>query len=500
MPRCDPSARRERRPPASRLDTLVAVDATELALSGIAHQAQLVRSKQVSSSELVELYLERIERLDPQLNSFRVVLAERARAEAREADARVARGEDAPLLGVPVALKDDLDVAGELTAHGTRAWDEPASQDSNHWARLRDAGAVLIGKTNLPELGIYGFTESDAWGITRNPWDTTRTPAGSSGGSGAAVAAGLVGAAAGSDGAGSIRFPAANCHLFGLKSQRGRISLAPAAEHWTALTVTGCLTRRVIDTALWMDVAQGAVPGDRKPPPPPDRPYVEAAGADPGKLRIAWSVKAPRAVAPPIVTDSVKRAVADMVETLRALGHHVEHSDPKWGQLGNGAVPRYLQGIADEVAEVPNPERLEPRTHAMARLAGRIPKSVLRRAHTAGARDAARINAIFERFDVLMIPTVGEPPVPVRKWDGKGALRTLVGMSRTYPFGIPFNYPGQPAAAVPAGFTADGLPLSVQLVAPPNGEDRLFSLSAQLEAELRWYEHRPPICDAPPPT
>ncbi len=289
-------------------------------------------------------------------------------------------------------------------------------------------------------------------------------------------------------------------YVFGLKSQRGRISLAPVAEHWTALTVTGCLTRRVIDTALWMDVAQGAVPGDRKPPPPPDRPYVEAAGADPGKLRIAWSVKAPRAVAPPIVTDSVKGAVADMVETLRALGHHVEHSDPKWGQLGNGAVPRYLQGIADEVAEVPNPERLEPRTHAMARLAGRIPKSVLRRAHTAEARDAARINAIFERFDVLMIPTVGEPPVPVRKWNGKGALRTLVGMSRTYPFGIPFNYTGQPAAAVPAGFTADGLPLSVQLVAPPNGEDRLFSLSAQLEAELRWYEHRPPICDAPPLT
>jgi amidase len=470
------------------------VDSAELAFAGIARQAELLRTKEVSSAELVELYLERIERLDPQLNAFRVVYADRARSGALEADARLAKGGEAPLLGVPVALKDDLDVAGELTAHGTRAFEEPAVQDSFHWSRLKDAGAVLIGKTNLPELGIYGFTESDAWGITRNPWDTTRTPAGSSGGSGAAVAAGLIGGAAGSDGAGSIRFPAANCHLFGLKPQRGRISLAPAVEHWTALTVTGCLTRRVIDSALWMDVAQGASPTDQNPPPPPpERPYVEAAQADPGKLRIAWSVKSPRAIAPPIVTDSVKGAIAGMAETLRSLGHEVERSDPKWGQLGNGAAPRYLQGIADEVAEVPNPDRLEPRTHALARLARRLPKALIKRAHTAEAADAVRVNAIFDRFDVLMIPTVGEPPVPVRNWDGKGALRTLIGMSRTYPFGIPFNYTGQPAAAVPAGFTDDGLPLSVQLVAPPNGEGLLFSLSAQLEAELRWYEQRPPV-------
>ena len=469
------------------------MDPAELAFAGIARQAELLRAKAVSSAELVELYLERIERLDPELNAFRVVYAERARAGALEADAKLAKGEQAPLLGVPVALKDDLDVAGELTAHGTRAFEEPADEDSFHWSKLSAAGAVLIGKTNLPELGIYGFTESDAWGITRNPWDTTRTPAGSSGGSGAAVAAGLIGAAAGSDGAGSIRFPAANCHLFGLKSQRGRISLAPAGEHWTGLVVTGCLSRRVIDSALWMDVAQGAAQTDLNPPPAPERPYVQAARADPGKLRIAWSTKAPRGVAPPIVTDSVKGAIESMAGTLRALGHRVGHSDPKWGQLGNGAAPRFLQGIADEVAEVPNPGRLEPRTHAFARLADRIPRAVIKRARTADVADAARVNEIFDHFDVLMLPTVGEPPVPVGKWDGKGALRTLIGMSRTYPFGLPFNYTGQPAAAVPAGFTDDGLPLSVQLVAPPDGEDLLFSLSAQLESELRWYEQRPPV-------
>jgi len=452
----------------------------------------MLRSKEVSSVELVELYLDRIERLDSRLNSFRVVFEERARSAARAADERIAKGEEAPLLGVPVALKDDLDVAGEVTYHGTRAFDEPAAQHSFHWARLREAGAVLIGKTNLPELGIYGFTESDGWGVTRNPWDTSRTPAGSSGGSGAAVAAGLVGAAAGSDGAGSIRFPAANCHLFGLKPQRGRISLAPQGVHWSSLTVTGCLSRRVRDSALWMDVASGADPGDRNPPPPPRRPFVEAASSEPGNLRIAWSVKAPRAVAPPIVTDSVKEAVARTAEVLRGLGHRVEHQDPEWGQLGNGAAPRYLRGIADEVAEVPHPERLEPRTRAMGRLGERIPERVVRRAHEAEVTDSARVNAIFDRFDVLMIPTVGEPPVPVRKWDGRGAVRTVIGMSRTYPFGIPFNYTGQPAAAVPAGFTSEGLPLSVQLVAPPNGEDVLFSLAAQLESEQRWFEQRPP--------
>ena len=204
-------------------------------------------------------------------------------------------------------------------------------------------------------------------------------------------------------------------------------------------------------------------------------------------------MKAPRAVAPSIVAASVKTAITDMVQTLQTLGHRVEHRDPNWGQVGAGAAPRFLAGIADSVAEAPNPERLEPRTHDMARLAGRIPQRLMRRSRSAEAGDAARINSIFERFDVLMIPTVGVPPDPIRKWDGKGALRTVIGQSRTHPFGIPFNYTGQPAAAVPAGFTDDGLPLSVQLVAPPNGEDRLFSLSAQLEAELRWHEQRPPV-------
>src|SRR5690349_12223552 len=198
------------------------MDEVELAYAGIARQAELLRGREISSRELVELYLARIERLDPQLNAFRVVLSERARAAADDADRRLAAGETAPLLGVPVALKDNVDVAGELTAMGTAGWEEPAAADAAHARRLREAGAVLIGKTNLSDLAIWPFTETEPWGESRNPWDPGRSPGGSSGGSGAAVAAGLVGAASASDGGGSIRIPATNCGLFGLKPQRGR--------------------------------------------------------------------------------------------------------------------------------------------------------------------------------------------------------------------------------------------------------------------------------------
>src|ERR1700736_4595017 len=208
------------------------MDALDLAYSGIARQAQLIAAGEVSSRELVEIYLERIARFDLDLNAFRVVFAERARLEAQPADARRGAGEERPLLGVPFAVKDDIDVAGELTAWGSNATEGAAPADAEVVRRLREAGAVIIGKTNVPELTIWPFTETATFGATRNPWDLQRAPGGSSGGSAAAVAAGLVGAALGSDGAGSIRIPAAWCGVFGLKPQRDRVSMAPKAEAW----------------------------------------------------------------------------------------------------------------------------------------------------------------------------------------------------------------------------------------------------------------------------
>ena len=195
------------------------MDTLDLAFAGVVRQAELVRAGEVSSRELVELYLERIERIDPELNSYRKVMGERALADAAQADARRAGGDERPLLGVPVAVKDAQDVAGEVTSWGTAANLTPAAQDSELVRRLRAAGAVVLGKTNLPELAIMGETEGPSFGVTRNPWSSDRSPAGSSGGSAAAVAAGLCAAATASDGAGSIRLPAANCGLVGLKSR-----------------------------------------------------------------------------------------------------------------------------------------------------------------------------------------------------------------------------------------------------------------------------------------
>ena len=465
----------------------------DIAFAGIAEQARMLRGRAVSSRELVDLYVDRIERLDPKLNSFSEVFVEQAQAEAAAADERLAGDEEGALLGVPIAIKDELDITGSVTRHGTLGYDSPATSDSEHVRRTRRAGAIVLGKTNLPELAITGFTESQFNGDTRHPWDTTRSPGGSSGGSAAAVAAGLVGAASASDGAGSIRIPAANCNLFGLKPQRGRISLMPEAEHWYGMSKTGCVTRRVIDTALWLDVASGPAPGDSHTPPPPERPFVEAATSDPGRLRVAISVTPVRALAPPIVDDVVVRAVATVADALRDRGHAVAERTPDYGAVGNEIAPVYLRGIRQHYEQVPHKDRLEGRTRGFARLGGLVPERMLRSALAKQAGHSARINGLFDDFDLLITPVTGEPPVRVGKWEGKGALRTAIGMSRTYPFTAVWNYTGQPAASVPAGFTDDGLPLGVMLIAAPNREDLILAVAAQLEADLGWPDRRPPM-------
>ena len=471
------------------------MDGQELAFAGISRQADLLRAREVSSLELVDLYLERIDRAAAGLGAFVDVFADDARDAARDADRRLAGGEEAaPLLGVPVALKDELDdVRGRLTANGTLAFDRPAAADAEHTRRLREAGAIPFAKTTLPELAIFGFTETEAYGETRNPWDRRRTPGGSSGGSAAAVAAGLVGAASASDGAGSIRIPAANCGLFGLKPQRGRISLAPLSEHWLGLTVAGCVTRYVRDTALWLDVASGSAECDAHRPPPSAVGYVSAARRDPGRLRVAWTLEAPRALAPPHKDPEVERAVADTALTLERLGHSVAERRPEWGMAGSDSANVYLKAVEGEVHRVPHPERLESRTRGFARLGRLIPQALLQRSLAARERHAERINRIFESFDVLMTPVTSVPPVEIGRWGEHGAMRTLIGMSRVYPHTILWNYLGQPAASVPVGLSGEGLPLGVQLVAPPNREDLLLSLGAQLEAELGWPDRRPPV-------
>ncbi len=453
----------------------------------------MVRAREISSRELVEVCLERIERIDGRLNSFREVFAEDATRAAAIADERVAHGETGRLLGVPVAFKDELDLVGRVTRHGTNAYDQPAIANSVHVQRILDAGAIALGVTNLPELAIYGFTESDAAGDTHNPWNASRTPGGSSGGSAAAVAAGLVGAASASDGAGSIRIPAAFTGLVGLMPQRGRISLMPEGQHWYGMSRTGCLTRRVVDTALWLDIAAGWAPGDADRPPAFDGSYVESTMSTPPRLRIATSLTPPRSIVPPIIDDAVRGGVTAAASLLRELGHAVIERTPNYRNVGNDIPVLFTRGIREHYETVPHPDRLERRTRGVARYGRIIPDRVLRSALKRQAAHARRINAIFDDVDVLVTPVTGTMPVEIGRWRGKGALRTVLGMARVYPYTAVWNYTGQPAMAVPVGFNNNGLPLSVMLVAAPNREDTLLSLANEMENASNWPARRPPL-------
>jgi amidase len=306
------------------------------------------------------------------------------------------------------------------------------------------------------------------------------------------VAAGLASAATASDGAGSIRIPAAYCALFGLKPQRGRIPLDPDPEHWHGMSVNGYVTRSVLDTALLFDATAGGGLAPVKPPAP-ERPFAEAARATPGKLRIAVSSKVARVLAPPMLDDRCRRALEETAELLGSLGHDVTRRDPDYGGVGNHVSVLYLRGITDDAKALPHPERLGKQVRQLTRLGGLYPDAAVRHARAVTRKYAARVNAIFDHCDVLLTPTMGEPPVPVGKWDSHRGLWTLTGMTRRTGFTPPWNYLGNPAAAVPAGFTAEGLPLSVQLVGRPDDEDTLLSLAAQIEAERPWADRRPPV-------
>ncbi len=451
----------------------------DLAFAGVAALAGMVRRGEVSSRELVELYLERIERLEPELNAFRTLMAERALADADQADARRGAGDERPLLGVPMAVKDTEDVAGEVTRWGSDAHaGVAAGRDSELVGRLRAAGAVIVGKTNLPELAIIGATEGQAFGVTRNPWDPERTPGGSSGGSAAVVAAGLCAAATASDGAGSIRIPAANCGLVGLKPQRDRISLAPLAEHWNGLSVLGFLTRTVEDTALLLDVAAVRAP---------ERSYAAAAAEPPDRLRIALSFRPP---APARIDPEVRSALERVADALRRLGHDVTERDPEWGRASDAMTIRYLSGIAEDAERMPRPERLQRRTRGFARI-GRVAQRRLEQARRAEAAHAARIGELFRDHDLLLTPVAARPPVHAAQWEGRSATRTLLGLATAYPFTGIWNMTGQPAISIPAPASAGGLPIGAQFVAPPDGEPQLLALASQLEAELRWPDLRP---------
>ncbi|HEX3324077.1 MAG TPA: amidase [Solirubrobacterales bacterium] len=453
---------------------------------GLQEMVLLLQTGEASSRELVEAALARAEAAQPTLNPFRVICAEEALETAEEADRRLGAGEAAPLLGVPVAIKDDVDLTGQTSPFGCDGG-RPAVRDAEAVRRLREAGAIVIGKTHAPEVGQWHFTETPLHGATRNPWNTDHTPGGSSGGAAAAVAAGVVPAAIGSDGAGSIRIPAAWTGLVGLKPQRGRVSTWPDPEAFNGLSCYGPLARSTGDAALLLDAVHGNVPADLHRPQPPAESFSAAAADDPGRLRVAVSFATPFGV-PDKVDAEHRAAIESFAGRLAELGHEIVRADPDYGLVGPALVPRGMVGVEEWLcAHGEDRATLEPRTRTHARLGKALSGLPLRisRAVEPGLR--RRIGRVFERCDVVLTPTTAKPPPRIGALEGRGYWATSSTASAICPFAFAWNVVGWPGISVPAGLTASGLPIGAQLLGRENDEATLLSLAGSVErAEGGW--------------
>ena len=469
-------------------------------------QAELVRRGDATPVELVEAAIERIEHLNPELNAVIHTFFD----EAREA----AGGElpDGPFRGVPFLLKDlGAAFAGQPLHLGMQALKDAAFRapiDSYLAQRFRAAGLVTIGKTNLPELGILPTTEPDAYGATRNPWDTGRSTGGSSGGAAAAVASGMVPVAHANDGGGSIRIPASACGLVGLKPTRQRISEGPLiGDNLSGLTAELVVSRSVRDTAAILEAVHGPAPGDPYVAPPPTRPYTDELAADPSGLRIG--VLEQPAVPELSAHPDCIAAVREAAEALRELGHSVDADVPLDSSLAERLdladtfLTRWAAGQTAALDQVSmllgrelGPDDVEPLTWALAeigreRSSGRYLRDV--GVHHMVTRAIA---AWYESgSDLLLTPTMAEPPVPLGTHDDSGP-DPLDAYRRALPqgaFTAIFNATGQPAISLPLYWNDEGLPIGVQLVAPSGREDLLIQVAAQLEQARPWVDRAPPV-------
>lgn len=446
--------------------------------------ATAVRTGLLTARESVEAALRRLARHEPSINAFSVVRAEAAIAEAAALDAGGV-GSEGSLVGVPIAVKEEYDVTGEVTTLGGRGNSTPAGSDSEVVRRLRAAGAIIIGKTTMPEFGQVPITESDATGVTRNPWSLAHSPGGSSGGSAAAVAAGIVPIAMGADGGGSIRIPAAACGLVGLKPTRGRISPAPLSEHWYALVTLGGLTRSVLDAAVLLDVVAGSLPRDRWRMPAPDAPFAAALDADPGRLRIGWTTTP---VQPGVRTHrDVARATAQFAATLAALGHDLREGSPRWPLLDDAFLPQFFAGMREESGQVEHPERLERRTRETVRLSGWARPALVERALRRGEEIAERVDAyVLGSADLVAFPSLPGRVPAAGTLGAKGGVRTMLSSLPLVANATLANVTGHPAISLPAGLDGNGVPVGVQLLARRGREDLLLSVAAQLERLAPW--------------
>ncbi|HEX6467777.1 MAG TPA: amidase family protein [Streptosporangiaceae bacterium] len=439
--------------------------------------AAAVRAGKAAARDVVQEHLDRIAAVDGDLAAFVRVRVEAAQAEAEAVDARADRG-DLPLAGVPVAIKDNVPVEGEPMRMGSAATpDQPQERDHPLVARLRAAGAVVVGITNLPEMGIYPFTDN-VYGVTRNPWDTARTAGGSSGGSAAAVASGMVPVAHGNDGGGSIRIPAANCGLVGIKPGAGVVPGDIGEDSWHGLSENGPLATTVADAALVLSVMAG------------DPALAEIA--EPERVRIGVSVKPPSAGM--TVAPEFQRTVTATGAELAALGHTVEADDlrvPFWA--ASAFTVRWLAYPGDDAGPYLSDRELakllQPRTRRHVQV-GRVAARLRPPKDSDRERLRRAVAPYFARHDVLATAATAHPAPPARR--GENAwLRSFLTSLRYAPMTAAWNLAGYPAISVPAGVSESGLPLAVQLVATPGKEALLLGLAAQLERRRPWPRFAP---------
>jgi amidase len=468
-------------------------------------QADLVRRRQVTALELLEAAVERIEAIDPALNAVVIRWFDEARATASAIDAADASSRGS-LAGVPFLLKDLwATYAGQTISNGNallRELAEPSPTDTTLVGRFRRAGLVTAGRANSPELGSVPTTEPVAWGPTRNPWDTTRTPGGSSGGSAAAVAAGMVPLAHASDGGGSIRIPASCCGLVGLKPSQGRMSLGPSRDE-SGLAVEFCVSRTVRDTAGLLDAVHGPGVGDTVIAPPPSRPYVDEVEHDPQTLRVGLLDHHPFGLT---LHNECATAVRSVARLLESLGHHVDESFPapladpassaRFNAMWAATTSVSLVRVGELLGRAVTADDVEPINWAL----GESARSKTSTDHAV----TLAANAVFRRavhqwwadgHDLLLTPTLGSPPPALGTivYQPGEAARYAQLVSEFVPFTTAFNASGLPAISLPLHWTADGLPVGVQLVAAYGREDLLLRVAAQLERAQPWADRRPPV-------
>ena len=464
-------------------------------------QAAAVRAGEISPVELTEHYLDRVDRLNAKIGAFVTVTADPAMEAARAAEdlVRASRADPAalpPLIGVPTAIKDLTATAGVRTTYGSQAFASYVPDTDGHVVvALRGAGTISIGKTNTPEFGLGPYTDNDLVGPARTPWDLARSAGGSSGGAGAAVAAGLIAVAHGSDGGGSVRIPASACGLVGLKPSRGRVSFAPEGSPH-GLSTDGVLARTVADAAAMLDAIAGAVPGDPywAPSLPAGESFLGWAERDPGRLRIG-RYSAPASGAP---VDPICIAAWDEASRLLgALGHDVQDIDVPFGpEIGRyfartWAVLSLGPAVAEQDEHLLRPVTRSWREHGR-KITGEQYAAALR-----GMQRAAR-RAVMETagFDAVLTPTLGLPPQPIEFFDEgaspQQARENLHKQLLFTPFTAAYNMTGQPAVNLPLHWTADGMPVGVSVIGRPAGDAPLLALCAQLEAAKPWFSVKPP--------